>query len=437
MDVRTIIRTKRDGGELSTEQIEAFLTGYVAGEIADYQASALVASIFIRGMGEVELERWTRGMLESGRSLDFQGLAKAVVDKHSTGGVGDKASIPLAPALAACGLAVPMISGRGLGHTGGTLDKLESIPGFRTDLSEAATLKAVERRGLALVGQTAEIAPADRKLYALRDAAGLVESIPLIASSILSKKLAEGIGSLVLDVKFGSGAFLPEPERGEELARTMCRLAEGMGVRVTAYQTSMERPLGRAVGHALEISESIDCLQGGGPADLRERVGVLGGALLFLAGESPDPAAGRVRLEAPLDDGSALAAFAGAIEEQGGDPACLEDRGRLPRAPDTHAWKADRAGRLGFRDVRAVGEAAATLGGGRLRIEDTIDPAVGIVFERAVGEPVKAGELLATVHHRGGRGLEAALARLAEGVEVGEGAGSGPLVLARHGPDPV
>ena len=444
MDVRSIIRTKRDGGELSEAQIESFLTGYVKGDVADYQASALVASIFIRGMGVEELERWTRAMLESGRSLDFTGQARPVVDKHSTGGVGDKASIPLAPALAACGLAVPMISGRGLGHTGGTLDKLESIPGFRTDLSEAETLRAVERRGLALVGQTAEIAPADRKLYALRDAAGLVESIPLIASSILSKKLAEGIGSLVLDVKFGTGAFLPEPERGRELARTMCALAEGMGVRVTAYQTSMERPLGRAVGHALEIRESIDCLKGEGPADLRELVGILGGELMFLSGLAPAPAAGRETIERALDDGSALAAFAGAIEEQGGDPACLEDPGLLPAAPDVFEWRAAGSGTLGFHDVRLVGEAAATLGGGRLRIEDTIDPAVGIVFERAAGEAIRAGELLATVHHRGGRGLAEARALLERAVALvgsvppAQGVpGSGPLVLARHGPDPV
>ena len=433
MDVRAIIRTKRDGGELSEEQIRAFLAGYVAGKVADYQAAALVTSIFIRGMGDGELERWTRAMLESGRALSFDGLDKAVVDKHSTGGVGDKASIPLAPALAACGLAVPMISGRGLGHTGGTLDKLEAIPGFRTGLSERETRAAVERRGLALVGQTPEIAPADRKLYALRDAAGLVESIPLIASSILSKKLAEGLSALVLDVKFGTGAFLPEPERGAELARTMQRLAAGMGVATTAYQTTMERPLGRAVGHALEIAESIECLRGEGPADLRALVCLLGGELLVLAGAAGDLETGQARLARVLDDGSALQAFAGAVEEQGGDPTCLERPGRLPQAPDRTDWRAACSGRLGFRDVRLVGEAAAELGGGRRRLEDEIDPAVGLVFHRAAGDEVAAGEPLVTVHHRGGQGVERALERLAEATTL-EAAEPGALVLARHGP---
>jgi pyrimidine-nucleoside phosphorylase len=438
MDVRAIIRTKRDGGELSADEILTFLAGYVADEVPEYQAAALLAAIFIRGMGAAELERWTRGMLATGSALDFAGLERPVVDKHSTGGVGDKVSIPLAPALAACGAAVPMISGRGLGHTGGTLDKLEAIPGFRTELSIDEIQRAVRHRGLALAAQTPEIAPADRKLYALRDAAGLVESIPLIASSILSKKLAEGLRALVLDVKFGSGAFLPEPERGGELARAMQRLAQGMGVAVSAYQTAMDRPLGRAVGNALEVAESFECLKGKGPDDLRELVGVLGGEALALAGIAPDAREGRARVERSLDDGSALAALAGAIEEQHGDPACLEDPARLPSAPGRAPWLADRSGRLGFRDVRSVGVAVAGLGGGRARLGDGIDPAVGLVFHRSAGDEVQVGDALATIHHRDGRGLERCYALLAEATLIGEGVGApGPLVLARHGPDPV
>ncbi len=431
MDVRSIIETKRDGGVLSTEQIERFLAGYVAGEVGDYQAAALSMAIFIHGMEDGELECWTRAMLHSGEVLSFDHLERPVVDKHSTGGVGDKASIPLAPAVAACGAAVPMISGRGLGHTGGTLDKLESIPGFRTNLSEAELVAAVEVTGVALGGQTETIAPADRKLYALRDATGLVESIPLIASSILSKKLAEGLDALVLDVKFGSGAFLREVERGQELARAMLGLARSCGVRATVFQTSMTRPLGRAVGHALEILECLDCLQGGGPADLRELVAVLGGEMLTLSGIADGPDDGRARIERSLDDGSALAVFERVVEQQGGNSRCLEDRSLFESAPNVSEWRADRSGALHFRDVRAVGRAVATLGGGRTQLGQAIDEAVGLVFLRAEGEALAAGDVIAEVHHRGGRGLEPAIALLTEAIEIGAPAEPEPLVLAR------
>jgi len=432
MDVRPVIEKKRDGGELSADEIERFLSGYVAGAVGDYQASALLMAIFIHGMEPGELECWTRAMLSSGRSLSFEGLDRPVVDKHSTGGVGDKVSIPLAPALAACGAAVPMISGRGLGHTGGTLDKLEAIPGFRTDLSEEELVSAVREVGVAMGGQTAEIAPADRKLYALRDATGLVESIPLIASSILSKKLAEGIGALVLDVKFGSGAFLPEPERGAQLARTMLDITGAFGVKAAAYQTSMARPLGRAVGHALEIAESIDCLRGEGPADLRELVVLLGGELLTLAGLAEDDAAGRARLERALDDGSALEVFGRVIDRQGGDARCLEDTKVLGAATGVSPWRAARSGTLRFRDVRAVGRAVALLGGGRSRLEDEIDLTVGVVFQLSEGDEVRTGDVIAELHHRG-RGLEPALELLSEAVEIADEFEPGPLVLARLG----
>ncbi|MDP6518988.1 MAG: thymidine phosphorylase, partial [Planctomycetota bacterium] len=283
-DTRAILATKRDGGELSEGQIRDFINGYVEGTIPDYMAAALLTGIFIHGMGDAELECWTRAMLHSGSTFDFSDLDKPKADKHSTGGVGDKVSIPLAPAVAACGVAVPMISGRGLAHTGGTLDKLESIPGFRTELTEERLSAILDDTGMVFAAQTPQLVPADRKLYSLRDATGLVASIPLIASSIMSKKLAEGLDGLVLDVKFGSGAFLPDPEQGAELARTMISLGRRLGVRTTALLTSMDQPLGAACGHAVEIVESLDCLAGGGPDDLAALVRLCGGEMLLHAG---------------------------------------------------------------------------------------------------------------------------------------------------------
>jgi len=426
-DARAILATKRDGGELSEGQIADFMRGYVAGEIPDYFASALLLAIFVHGMAPGELEAWTRAMLESGERYDFADLGRATADKHSTGGVGDKVSIPLAPAVAACGVAVPMISGRGLGHTGGTLDKLEAIPGFTTQLSAEAFRRALERTGVALGGQTADLVPADKKLYALRDVTGLIESIPLIASSILSKKLAEGIDALVLDVKFGSGAFLVDPARGEELARTMIELASGFGLRAIALQTAMDRPLGRACGNALEIAESIECLKGRGPDDLRALVVALGGAMLEAVGEED----GKRRIATALDDGSALESFGRVVAEQGGDPACLEQANHLPHVGTHTAVKADRTGYLAYRDVRDVGRAVVALGGGRRRLEDEIDPAVGVVCLREAGHRVEAGDDLFVVHHRDGRGLDEARDLLTGAIEIGATAGVSPLVLQR------
>ncbi|MEM7305152.1 MAG: thymidine phosphorylase [Planctomycetota bacterium] len=429
MDVRSILAKKRDGGVLEEDDVRAFLEGYVAGDVPDYMASALLMAIFVHGMEDAELERWTRAMLESGDVYRFDGLGRPMADKHSTGGVGDKVSIPLAPAVAACGVSVPMVSGRGLGHTGGTLDKLESVPGLRTDLDAVTFERILTETGVAFGGQTETLVPADRKLYALRDVTGLIESIPLIASSILSKKLAEGIDALVLDVKFGTGAFLAEPERGAELARTMTDLAGRFGLRAVAFQTAMDRPLGRAVGNALEIAESIECLQGGGPADLRELVTLLGGAMLEAAGQDRGPE----RIGAALDDGTALRTFARIVEAQGGDPACVEDPGRLPTAPATEPFTADRDGFLRFRDVREVGRAAGALGGGRLRLGDEIDPAVGVTAQRAAGARVAAGDELFLLHHRDGRGLEAARGYLSRAIEIGPAPELSPLVLARLG----
>ena len=433
MDVRSVVHTKRDGGELSEDEIRFFIDGYVRGEILDYQAAALVAAIFIRGMNARELTLWTRAMLHSGSVLSFPELPQKKVDKHSTGGVGDKVSIPLAPAVAACGLAVPMISGRGLGHTGGTLDKLEAIPGFRTGLSTDEIHRALDRTGVAFGAQTQDLVPADRLLYALRDATGLVESVPLIASSIMSKKLAEGIDALVLDVKFGSGAFLPEPERGAELARVMLELARGMNVRATAFQTAMDRPLGRAVGHALEIQESIDCLAGEGPPDLRELVLLFGGEMLFLGGAASSNADGQQKIAAAIDSGRAIGVFELVVREQGGDPRCLRDRSRLPHTANVTPWKAGRAGTLSFADNRKVGHAVAALGGGRRKITDTIDPAVGVVWHRCAGDRVERGDMLAEIHHRDEKGIDEALALLAEAICIGPETAISPLVLARIG----
>ena len=428
MDARSVVRTKRDGGELSEEEMRWFLGAYVRGEIADYQAAALVACIFVRGMTPKELVTWTRAMLESGTQLRFDELPQKKADKHSTGGIGDKISIPLAPAVAACGVVVPMISGRGLGHTGGTLDKLEAIPGFRVRLSEDEMHRALDATGVAFGAQTETLVPADRKLYQLRDATGLVESIPLIASSILSKKLAEGLDALVLDVKFGSGAFLPEVDRGAELARTMLELARSMGLRASAFHTAMDRPLGAAVGHALEIAESIECLEGGGPKDVRELVCLQGGEMLRLAGAARTLDDGKRRIADALDSGRARGVFELVVRQQGGDPAIVKDPAKLPRAPHVDPWKAATDGVLSFRDLRAVGWAVAALGGGRQRIEDTIDPAVGLVWRARAGQRVKRGDVLCEVHHRDGRGLESAHELLEQAVTLGDARSSEPLV---------
>lgn len=430
MDPRDVIRKKRDGGVLEPAEIEAFLAGYVAGQIPDYQASALLMGIFVRGMQPEELAVWTRAMLESGTQLDFSALGLPMVDKHSTGGVGDKASIPLAPAVAACGVGVPMISGRGLGHTGGTLDKLEAIPGFRTDLSEAEFGRVLDEVGCAMGGQTADLVPADRLLYALRDATGLVESIPLVASSIMSKKLAEGLDGLVLDVKFGSGAFFPEVERGLELARTMLGIAESFGVRASVLHTAMDRPLGHAIGHTLEIEECIACLEGGGPAELRELVCALGAEMLVHARVAPDVEAGCARIAGALDDGSARQVMDRLVAAQGADPRSLA--GGLPAGADTDLLNAERSGHVVFRDVRALGIAAATLGGGRRQLGDQIDPAVGLVTRVTAGEHVEAGAPLVEIHHSAGRGLVEARALLERCIElVDEAPALQPLIRAR------
>ena len=398
MNPTRIIELKRDGGEIADADLRAFFDAYLREEIADYHVSALLMAVMFQGMSARELATLLDVMLHSGDTVDFGAARAKTVDKHSTGGVGDKVSLVLAPLAAALGVRVPMISGRGLGHTGGTLDKLEAIPGFSTTLPLDRFRAQVERIGCALIGQTAEIAPLDRRLYALRDVTGTVESIPLISASIMSKKLAEGIGGLVLDVKRGSGAFLPELERGLALARTMIDVGAAAGCRVVALMTAMDRPLGHAVGNALETEEAILALQGAGPADLREATIAQTAEMLLLAGIETDRAAAWAACERALDDGRALEKMREIVSAQGGNPAVLDDPGLLPQSDHTATVEADRDGIIGAMDVKAIGRAAVALGAGRAAVDDRIDPGVGFHITAKPGVSVRRGEALATVY---------------------------------------
>lgn len=418
------IHRKRDGGRLSAEEIRAFIAAYTAGEIPDYQASALLMAIFFRGLDEEELAAWTRAMLESGVHIDLSDLPGPKVDKHSTGGVGDKVSLALGPLVAACGVVVPMIAGRGLGHTGGTLDKLEAIPGYRVDLGVEEFRRQLARCGVAIAGQTAEVAPADRKLYALRDATATVESIPLIASSILSKKLAEGCEALVLDVKVGRGAFMETPEDARTLARTMIGIGKSLGRPITALLTAMDQPLGRAVGNAVETREAIDLLQGGGPEDLRALTVALGAEMLRLGGVEREPNAARARIEAAIASGAGMERFEEMVRLQGGDLSAL------PRAARVTPVLAERSGFVAAIDAREIGLAAMALGAGRRRKEDSIDPTVGFVLEAKIGSRVEAGEPLGFAHLSERSGSEGPLRRFAEAFQLADEAPSpGPLIL--------
>ena len=372
--------------------------GFTRGEVPEYQMAAFCMAVFFRGMDEAEVGALTQAMLRSGDVLDLSDVPGAKVDKHSTGGVGDKVSLALAPLAAACGVKVPMISGRGLGHTGGTLDKLEAIPGFRVDLSVERFRALVRDVGACLVGQTARLAPADRKLYALRDVTATVESIPLIAASIMSKKLAEGIDALVLDVKVGSGAFMKRLDDARALARTLAGIGRGMGKKVTALLTAMDQPLGRAVGNALEVVETVELLRGGGPADLREVTVELGAEMLVLGEAAAGLPEGRGKIEAAIADGRGLAKLEEIVAAQGGDARAIRDPGRLPRAPRTYVVGAPAGGHVLAIDAEAVGLAAVALGAGRARLEDRVDPGVGLVVHKKLGDRVERGEPLCTVH---------------------------------------
>jgi len=434
-----IIHRKRDGQAIPAGEIAALIRGFTDGEIPDYQMAAFCMAVFFRGMDGAEVEALTRAMLESGDVLDLSAIPGCKVDKHSTGGVGDKISLPLAPLVAACGVRVPMVSGRGLGHTGGTLDKLESIPGFRVDLPVDRFRAQVAELGCCLIGQTARIAPADRRLYALRDVTATVESIPLIAGSIMSKKLAEGIDALVLDVKVGSGAFMKTLEDARRLATTLAGIGHGMGKRVSALLTDMSQPLGRAVGNALEVRESIELLRGGGPADARALTVELGAEMLLLGGVAATLAEARGAIEAAIADGRGLERFRRVVAAQGGDPAVVDDPSRLPSSTMLRDVLAPSAGVVETIDTEGVGLAAMALGAGRARVEDRIDPAAGIVVHKKLGDRVERGEPLCTLHGgRGGEPPERVALRAAAAWRIGPGPTAPPrLVIERIPHDPA
>lgn len=394
-----VIRKKRDGIELSRAEIEGLVDAYTKGEIPDYQVSAWLMAVVLRGMTRSETASLTDAMLRSGEVLDLSWLPAKKVDKHSTGGVGDKTSLVLAPLAAAAGLVVPMISGRGLGHTGGTLDKLEAIPGFNVNLPLSDFRRVLGTCGCAMIGQTAEIAPADRKLYALRDVTGTVESPYLISASIMSKKLAEGIDALVLDVKTGSGAFMKSEKDATFLAEIMVETGERMGKKVVALITDMDQPLGNMIGNALEVVEVVEVLRGAGPEDLRELCLELAAWMLHLGGVCKSIAEGKQQSAQLIASGKALEKFLQMIELQGGDPRVIDDSQRLPQAKHTTQVVSTKSGYLAVMQCEQIGTACAILGGGRERKEDSVDPAVGIVLNKKVGDRVATGEPLATIYY--------------------------------------
>lgn len=425
-----VIRHKRDGATLTSDAIDAFVVGASTGAWPDYQLSALLMAIVLRGMTIDEAAALTGAMVRSGQRVDLAEFGGTPVDKHSTGGVGDKLSLVLAPLAAACGAIVPMMSGRGLGHTGGTLDKLESIPGFRTRLSLDEMRTAIRKTGCALIGQTDEIAPADRKLYALRDVTGTVESIPLICASILSKKIAEGIGALVMDVKVGRGAFMKTTDDARELSRWLVEIAAANGVRTEAVLTRMDAPLGRAVGNASEVIESIETLKGRGPAEVTALSVELAARMLALSEQGTSMDEARVRVERALSSGAGLEKFRAIIEAQGGDPRVIDDYGRLPRPAATREWSAPSAGVVLSIDAELVGRAAVSLGAGRDRVEADVDPAAGIEVVAPVGTTVERGAPVLRLSAASPGRLDAAEALLQNAVGIGDRAGeAAPLVL--------
>jgi thymidine phosphorylase len=419
-DILDVLRTKRDGGTLTDEQVRFFVDGYTAGAIADEQAAALCMAILLRGMAPAELATWTQAMIDSGERLDLSAVERPTVDKHSTGGVGDKVSLVLAPLVAACGAVVPQLSGRGLGHTGGTLDKLEAIPGWRATLTPEELVRQLGDVGVVICAPSESLCPADRKLYALRDVTATVEAIPLIASSIMAKKIAEGTEALVLDVKVGSGAFLPDVGQARQLAETMVELGEAHEVRTRALLTDMEAPLGRACGNGLEVTEAVETLGGGGPGDLVEVTLALAREMLDLAGLDADPAK-------VLAEGRAAEVWDAMIRAQGGDPEAS-----LPGASVRHEVVAPTGGYLRRLDARAVGVAVWRLGAGRARKEDPVSPSAGAVCLRKPGEWVEVGEPVLVLHTDDPARIDPALAALDGAVEIGpEPPEPRPLVIDR------
>jgi pyrimidine-nucleoside phosphorylase len=425
-----IIVKKRDGHALERGEIGAFVEGVTAGTLPDYQASALLMATLLRGMTPHETAWLTDAMVHSGIAVDLDDLPGVKVDKHSTGGVGDKTSLVLAPVAAACGVVVPMMSGRGLGHTGGTLDKLESIPGFRTNLSLEEMRAALVRTGCAMLGQTAQIAPADKKLYALRDVTGTVESIPLISASIMSKKIAEGIDALVLDVKTGSGAFMKTEADSRRLAEMLVSIGNASGVKTEAVITDMEAPLGYTVGNALEVIECLDILKGSATGDLVDVSVELAARMLMLGRVASDRADAERQVKDSIASGRALDRFRRIIEGQGGDPRVVDDYSRLPAAPSSHCLTADRAGYLTGLDAELVGRASVVLGAGRDRVDDTVDPAVGILLKAKPGNRVAAGDPILELHYREPAKLDAALALAGRAISIGDEAPARRAIIA-------
>jgi pyrimidine-nucleoside phosphorylase len=429
MRVVDLIRRKRDGHELTPAEISAIIAGYTEGDIPDYQIASLLMAILWRRLASSELAALTEAMLHSGDVLSFPELPAMKVDKHSTGGVGDKTSLILAPIVASAGLYVPMISGRGLGHTGGTLDKLESIPGFNVNLTLPEFRRVLAKCGCALIGQTAEIAPADKKLYALRDVTGTVESPFLICASIMSKKLAEGIDALVLDVKTGSGAFMKKKEDAIFLAELMVETGARMGKKMVALITDMDQPLGRTVGNALEVQECIDVLNGNGPDDLRELSLQLSGWMFYLGDRTKSVKEGYKLASDAIASGCAREKFREIIRLQCGDPEVMDDPGRLPQAEHKINFTATQAGFVASMDCERIGTASVVLGGGREKKEDAVDPAVGLVLHKKVGDEVAQGDALCTVYYNSDQRLEEALALLRSGYHLAPVAPETPRTL--------
>ncbi|QQO09053.1 thymidine phosphorylase [Breznakiella homolactica] len=415
-----IIMNKRSGKELSREEIEFLIMGYVEGTIPDYQVSAWAMAVYFQGMTPRETAYLTEVMLKSGETIDLSGLPGPFVDKHSTGGVGDKTSLILAPLVAALGIRDPMMSGRALGHTGGTLDKLESIPGYRTDLTVAQFKEILLKDGFAMTGQTKEIVPADRLLYALRDVSGTVESIPLITASILSKKVAEGADALVLDVKFGSGAFMKDPEDGEKLARSLVDTGAAMGKKIIALLTDMNEPLGNMVGNFLEVEESLDCLEGKGPGDLMEVTLALAARMAVLGGKAKDADQGRKLCEEALAEGTPRQLFLDNVQSQGGDIGKLLELRGTCRSSFAAEIKAEKSGYISRVDAWEVGHAGVQLGVGRNRKEDAVSPTAGVQFHKKGGDAVRQGDTIMTVWGKDEAGLAAALPQLQKAVTYGD-----------------
>ncbi|MES2694904.1 MAG: thymidine phosphorylase [Verrucomicrobiota bacterium] len=424
-----VIASKRDGQALTADELASFVRGATDGSWADYQLSAMLMAIFLRGMDAEETAALTDAMMRSGIVADLKSVPWPKVDKHSTGGVGDKISLHLAPMVAVCGVAVPMISGRGLGHSGGTLDKLESIKGFRVGLTLPEYRAQLEKVGVSLIGQTKELAPADKKLYALRDVTATVECIPLICASILSKKLAEGIDALVLDVKFGAGAFMKDKARARELAQMLVSVATRLGKPTRALLTAMEQPLGRAVGNALEVAESIACLRGKGPEDVMEVTYALGVHMLLLAGVEKDAKVARQKLEAGIASGAALKKFREIVAAQDGDVGMIDDPSTLPTARLRVPVKSSRAGYVSDVNAMDIALAALRLGAGRVKAEDKIDPAVGIDGLVKICERVEAGGVIAIVHANDEKALEEAMSIVAGAVEFSDTAVKAPALI--------